>query len=85
MALDWLLLVMLLAIAFGVAYMMKLIQQMDVTKVNKYCDRGLSYTVDKGTLSNLVPSGQSYTGPVLAAIGVSPPEDLEIKFKLNCT
>jgi hypothetical protein len=81
---DALICLILLAILFGVAYMYRLIQQLDVSKVAMYCEKGLSYQVKKGSLSSMVPSDFEYAPTVLAAIGTSPPEDTQIKFKFNC-
>ncbi len=71
---DIIMFTVLLGLLAGILWFIKLLNNTDQTKINKYCKQGPSFTVKAGS----VPS------PVHSLTGDIPPSDLPINFKFNC-
>ncbi len=73
---DIIMFTVLLALLAGILWFIKLLNNTDQTKINKYCAKNPSFTVKAGSVA--VPSLlHGLTGDI-------PPSDLPINFKFNC-
>ncbi len=77
---DYVVLVILVALAFLVAWVIKLVYQLDQTKIEKFCSKGLSVPLKQNQISDAIPKFPFRD----SALGQMPPQDTEIKFKFNC-
>ena len=80
---DYVVLVILVALAFLVAWVIKLVYQLDQTKIEKFCSKGISVPLKANQIWNAIPNFPG-KGLIKLAVGTSPPQDTEIKFKFNC-
>ena len=75
---DILMFTTLLALLAGILWFIKLLNDVDQTKINKYCGQSPSVVVKAGSLSDKIPDS------IKGLIGDVPPSDLPINFKMNC-
>jgi len=78
---DIIMFTVLLGLLAGILWFIKLLNNTDQTKINKYCNQGPSFTVKAGYISDQIPSSYS---AVVNSTGDMPPSDLPINFKFNC-
>jgi hypothetical protein len=79
---DIIMFTVLLGLLAGILWFIKLLNNTDQTKINKYCKQGPSFTVKAGSISDQIPD--KYKFLVKYDTGVIPPSDLPINFKFNC-
>jgi len=82
---DLLVLALLCGILIGVFWFLRLVEQIDQSKINKLC-KSVAYTVKAGDWSTqILNSVDSTTGlGISSALGTIPPNDLTINFQTKC-
>lgn len=73
---DILMFVILLGLLAGILWFIKLLNDVDQTKIDKYCEKNPGITIKASSVS--VP------GYIKLLTGDIPPSDVPINFKLNC-
>jgi hypothetical protein len=73
---DILMFIILLGLLAGILWFIKLLNDVDQTKINKYCEKSPGVTIKADSIS--VP------GLIKLLSGNVPPNDVQINFKLNC-
>lgn len=78
---DVLMFAAVLGLLAGVLWFIKLLNDVDQTKIDKYCKQSPTYTIKAKSFSDKIPDSLK---PELAPLGDMPPNDLPINFKMNC-
>ena len=78
---DVLMFAAVLGLLAGVLWFIKLLNDVDQTKIDKYCKQGFSSIVKAKSISDKLPSDYSW---LTALTHDMPPNDVPINFKFNC-
>ena len=79
---DVIMFVVLLGLLGGIIWFIKLLSDVDETKVNRYCKKSPSFVIKANSISDKIPD--KYKSMVTKITGSIPPNDVPINFKLNC-
>jgi hypothetical protein len=78
-------LVALLTLFFLMVWIIRLLRNLDQTRINKVCSGGPSVSLTKGQLSGLFDGTASGVAAFISAtVGTVPTNDLNIKANLKC-